>query len=704
MASSGVNVKMGVSGVAQFKQNIQQAKNSLKTLDEQLKLNEKEFKSTGDAQTYMQTKAELLKVKQEEQKAVLANAEKALQDMTDRGVNRASKAFQDMQRQVLQAKGDILDTENAMNGVSDSSESAADGVSEMNAQLKRVGDGVSWQNIHEGLASINQGIKGVIQKAWQMGEALVRSTLGAGAWADELSQTAAQYGIDEETLQRMRKTANLIDTDVDTILNAQQKMSQGIGKRDKEAMGAFAALLGEGYDPTKKAAVDAFWDVGEALMNLDDEYDKQVYAQKLFGKSWKELVPLFKTGRDEYNKTMDSWSVVEKDQIDNLGKMDDAYQKMQGEWETFKMEMLSAFSGPLTEGMETITGLFKELNEYLDTPEGQAMLAQIGETVSSLITDLTEINPEEVVGGVKSVIDGITNSLKWIDEHQNDVKTALGVIGGAFVLLKTAEVATNIGRIVNGFQTLWGGANNKLPSVPGAPTNGGSPTGTGGSPTGTGVGTGVGTTTGGFWAMNGLSALAPLAVFVAGVAPAVIAQTQNERNWAEEKERRLETADKLTGADAAFMTGSAEVMDQIHQWTDDPLQLLMGLQNRGTIEKAKLFNMLVGQSSMGNYATNELLDLWKTGGEGWDQARLTSLLDVISGSYERMVQETGDVTGATEENTKATKEMTDAAKALESLPEDVRKGLSGMTIEVDGQTLGRVVLPYVNAGLGEYVH
>ena len=114
--ASGVNVKMGVSGVAQFKQNINTARQSLKTLDAQLALNEKQFKQTGDAETYMQQKSELLKVKLEEQKAIAANCEKALAEMTSRGVDKASKAFQDMQRQLLQAKGDIIDTENPKQG------------------------------------------------------------------------------------------------------------------------------------------------------------------------------------------------------------------------------------------------------------------------------------------------------------------------------------------------------------------------------------------------------------------------------------------------------------------------------------------------------------------------------------------------------------------------------------------------------------
>ena len=53
MAANGVDVKMGVSGVAQFKQDINAVKQSLKTMDSQLALTEKEFKATGDQEKYL---------------------------------------------------------------------------------------------------------------------------------------------------------------------------------------------------------------------------------------------------------------------------------------------------------------------------------------------------------------------------------------------------------------------------------------------------------------------------------------------------------------------------------------------------------------------------------------------------------------------------------------------------------------------------
>ena len=191
--ANGVNVKMGVSGVAQFKNNMNQAKQTVKTLDAQLALTEKQFKASGDSQEYMAKKTAELQAKLEAQKSVVENAEKALQQMAANGVDRSSTAYQGLYQQMLKAKGEMLDTENAMRGVETASDDAAEGAKGMNDQLAQVGRGVSGQNVTDGLDSITSGMSSVIKKAWQMGQAIVQNTLGAGSWADELATTAAQY-------------------------------------------------------------------------------------------------------------------------------------------------------------------------------------------------------------------------------------------------------------------------------------------------------------------------------------------------------------------------------------------------------------------------------------------------------------------------------------------------------------------------------
>ena len=459
--AGGVNIKMGVSGVNEVKRHMKDVQNSAKTLDAALALNEKQFKATGDSETYMSTKTELLNTKIEQQKSIIHDAETALKQMTDNGVDKASKAFQDMQQQLIKAKGELVDAETAMANISNSADTASVNAGNMSRELQQIGQGVSYQNITDGLDKITTGLGNIIKKAWQAGEALVTATLGAGSWADELKTTSEQYSTPEweitpEDLQRMRKTSAIIDTDVESIIASRKKLLKGMGGEDKDV---FAFLHDNNIATEGRKAEDVFWDVGEAIMAMTNDADQEAAAQKAFGKSWSDLKPLFNAGRESYEEMNKSWNVVTNDQVDNLGKMDDSYQKMQSEWETFQMQVLEAFSGPMTETLNTISGLLGEVNKYLQTPQGKEMLKQMGDTISGLIKDLTEIDPETVVSGLKSVIDGIKGALEWISNPDNQqlVIGGLKAILAGWAGLKLTGGALTVLKLVEGIKSLKGG-------------------------------------------------------------------------------------------------------------------------------------------------------------------------------------------------------------------------------------------------------
>ena len=655
--ATGVNVKMGVSGVGQFKQSMNQAKQAAKTLDAQLALTEKEFKATGDAEAYMTKKTEELKAKLEAQKSVVENAQQALDQMAKNGVDKSSSSYQKLYQEMLKAKGEMLDTQNALNGITDAGDKAADGVSEMNSQLANIGQGISWQNVTEGLGTISAGIGKAITKAWQLGEALVNATLGAGSWADELGETAEKYedtlkafgGGDSatEALQRMRKTARLIDTDVDTILTAQDKLSKNREGKGKEFMGALAYL---GIDPDGMSDLDLFWKAGQAIAKLGDEEDKVSYANQLFGKSWRELMPLFKAGRTEYEKTYDSWNVVEDDQIDALGKMDDQYVKMTEAWETFKMEMLSAFSGPLTEGMTAITGLFEELNKYLDSKEGQAMLKQLGETISGLITDLTQIDPAEVVGGIKTVIEDIVKAFEWIDKHHDDVVTGLTAIAGGFALIKITTLAANIGKFVSGVKGLVGG----------------------GTPTTT---TGTGTATGGFMtgAWNKMTAATANASSViqtaGGLMPVLFDRILNETNFGR-----------------AIRDGGS-IWEGL---TQDVEEARAGIQHNAETFNEDWDNNVLTQIGKNQIMYWDKIQKEQQAASEWTFGDDFSIEDAMAlvNAAEKMDEAASDLTGGTEAQRQSNSEMSEAASGMKGLPaetaEAVRQALNGAQVRIDG--------------------
>ena len=453
MASSGVNVKMGVSGVAQFKQSINQSKQAIKTLDAQLALSEKQFKASGDAESYMAEKSELLKAKLEQQKSIAENAEKALKDMAEKGADRSSKAYQDLYQQMLAAKGAMLDTESEMQGVESAGNEAAEGVEKMNDQLQKVGEGIGWQNVNSALKSITDGMEAAMKKAIELGKVIVKEVLGAGSWADDLHTRATYFGISDEELQKMEKTATLIDTPVDAIINARKKLKKAVAGGNEDI---FEAL---GLDPAAAAnSEDLFWKVGAALMKLGDEYTQEEYAQKMFGRSWNELIPLFEAGRKEYDKLNESWTVVPEENLKKLQEMDDQYQILQNDLETTKNLFLSELAPAVKSVMEVLTGLVGKFNEYLQTENGQQMMESLSKAVSSMFEDLSNIEPEDVMKTITGVLDTIKTSLEWIANNKTVVVDAVKAFIGAWALLEGAKGVTTVLQLINGIKGLTAGS------------------------------------------------------------------------------------------------------------------------------------------------------------------------------------------------------------------------------------------------------
>ena len=145
--ASGLDVKMGVSGLSQFKTDINSAKLSLKTLDEQLTLTEKEYKATGDAETYMKNKTEQLQGKLSAQKQIVDNATKALEAMRQNGVDMSSKAFQGMLQALTKAKGEMIETNMELKNIGSSAGQAKTDAEQMNTELKNIGKDVALQNV-----------------------------------------------------------------------------------------------------------------------------------------------------------------------------------------------------------------------------------------------------------------------------------------------------------------------------------------------------------------------------------------------------------------------------------------------------------------------------------------------------------------------------------------------------------------------------
>lgn len=416
------NVKLGVD-ISAFKQGIKDAQANVKALGAELERNEAQFRATGDAEQYMTDKARLLKMQMSAQKTEIANLEKALDAMKSKGVAPTSAAYMNMQRQLSNAQTSLLKMGVELNNVATGEQKAATEADKMNGSLKNIGKGVAWENVTDGIGKITKTLENGARAAINFGKKIAQNAMGSAEWADDVLTRAMQNGVDAETIQRMDNVAAFIDTDTDVILNARDRLEKGLGKGTTSTLDALAFLgITDLSDPGK-----VFWEAGEALMALTDSTEQEAKANDLFGKSWKELVPLFTAGEEEYNRLMDAQKVLTNEQVQSLGDVDDAYQKLMQQIELAKNQFWA-------DNAETITGF-----------------------------------------------------MQWIVDNSEAVKAGLIAIGTGFGALKVAETAANIAKVVDGFKqlgwiggggasggggTVWGSIAGKLAGAGGAGAGG----------------------------------------------------------------------------------------------------------------------------------------------------------------------------------------------------------------------------------------
>jgi hypothetical protein len=388
---------MSVTGLSEYKKAMNDAKAAVKTLDAELKLNEAQYKANGDAEQYMTNKSALLKNQIDQQTKVVQNAEAALKQMEQQGT-RSGTGYEKMRQQVYNSTQKLVEMRTELQQV-ESGAKAAD------TELGKIGKGVSWENVTSGIKDITKQLESGARAAINFGKRIARSAMDSTGWADDILTRASQYGVDTETLQKMDRVAEYIDTDVDAIITARDRMS-----RNRESLSDLLGITADGRDVN-----DVFWEAGEAIMNLGDGFDKSEYAQKIFGRSWRELLPLFTAGREEYESMMESQNVLTDEQVRKLGEADDAFKSVQQQAEMIKNQF------------------------WADNA------------------------------------DKITKLLQWLIDNQDAVVGAVTAIGGAFALIKIGEFALNLGKVVEGFKTLGllgGTGTTGAPVVTATPTGG----------------------------------------------------------------------------------------------------------------------------------------------------------------------------------------------------------------------------------------
>lgn len=476
----GVNVKMGVD-LGEFDSKIKEGQMILRGLNAEMKATESEFKKTGNSTEMLEKKTKTLNSQLQIQKGIADQAKKALKEMDKEGVQPNDKDYQRLYTTLMNAQAGMYEAEAALKALGQGAEQAAGKADTLTKSVNGISKKISLEQVMKGVNAISTGLENAASKAKALGEQIWNAVMDRAKWADDTATMAQMYGIDVEKFQKMQKlVTNGMDTSVEAMLKSQDKLKKGIGDGNKAVIEAFDQLgirfktyqkTATGQQLMPRDSVELFWEAGQAIMNLGNEYDKESKAQALFGRSWKELSDLFKNYKtvEDYNKALDKQNVVSEESVNQLVELNDKVGELKGNFDTLQSEVLGGLAPALTGASDALNGLLTSLLEYLKTDDGQKLLNDLGTAVTGLFEDLSKIDPQKVIDGFTGVFNTVIGSFQWMVDNKETLEGLLAGILAVWAATKITGSALEVVNMINGIKGLtaasgaaagasWGGA------------------------------------------------------------------------------------------------------------------------------------------------------------------------------------------------------------------------------------------------------
>ena len=460
-----VNMKLGID-VSAFKSGITQANAQLKTFDAELKFAETTLKKTGDAEAALSQKTESLNKKLNVQKDVVKQYEKALEDMRKNNVDPMSASYQKMAAAMLNAQSAANETEIQLRELNSTQQVTATTADKLTQSMNGIDKKISLEQVRSGIKSITDGLERAAEKAIQFGEKLFSVIMESAQQADDIGTMAERLGLTEKEIQQINYNAERFEVTAEQLGTTWKKVKKNMASDNKEIVEGFAELGVQTHQiiPSKYENIigeardykDVFWETGEALLKMTDASKQEALAQKLLGRSWDELLPLFKKGREVYEEALEKAPTASAEAIENLADLNARMAELEASWNTLKLEALGKIAPALEKGANAIANLLDKVTVYLQTDAGQELLERLGTAVSGLFDDLSKISPEDVVNNVTSVLTGLTSGLEWLSKNWESVKNALIWIVGGWATLEIGGGILDIVKVVGGLAELTG--------------------------------------------------------------------------------------------------------------------------------------------------------------------------------------------------------------------------------------------------------
>ena len=475
MANKEIKHTIRLDGEKEYSAAIRDAQRNLRTLRSELKAETAELGANATAQQKNEARSKSLKAQIAEQEKVVETLKKALAEAKkDYGdnedvVQKWEQKLNEARTTLANMQNGLADTENAMRGVSGAT---AEGVTATKSfadaldSIASVGESVSGaiEDIFTGLIGT---VRDVVVDLWDLiGETAAK----ANNWTD----IAGYWGTEPVEVQKWDHAVRSTSKD---FADFQTMISRfALGGKEKQ----ITEMLG-----ISDVNYESQWDYAIACMEqisrmtkdgtLPDNFWEEIFGEKKATKAmniindWDSI----QQNLAEFDPENGGFGLNEEQTAAmNQYKMD--MDELVVKWEALKDSVAAGLGVIAADLLVNVSGGLDALNDYLNADteeERQAAIQKLETNVRELFEKVAaaieaglevlaqvgsdlQNSDDPIVQAIGNILTGITDALQWLVRHDKEVVAALRAIFGTWLTAKLATIAGKLASIVADIQTI----------------------------------------------------------------------------------------------------------------------------------------------------------------------------------------------------------------------------------------------------------
>lgn len=453
MATRKVNTEFTVTGEEKLRRAITEINNGAKVLKSEMNKLTAEYDGNTDSAEFLTQKYDILerqmltqKDKVEALKQAVADSAEAYGEADSRTqnwiirLNNAEAALANIYGEMGRTQTAIENMDKSLDEVSDSTGSAAEGVTSLGDVLDTVADklgiklpdGISkftggLGKIPASTAAAAAGIAAVVAIVIKLEKKLMDVTKETAAAAKELEALSLQTSVSTTDLQAFQYAEDFIgvssDQLADSLKDLTTKMSDA-ANGNEETAAKFDQLGVSIYDAqgNLRSSYDVFLDVIDGLGEMSNQAERDALAMELINESAQKLNPLIEQGSGSLKKyaaeAENVGYILSNDQLKALTAVDEAQNRLLKSQEAVSKQISAEYAPYMSDALNETRELIEKVGTALIDSGAVDAFGSILDSAVSLLEPLGDL-VSDLLPPLGVLLQGVAGTIAWIADTIN---------------------------------------------------------------------------------------------------------------------------------------------------------------------------------------------------------------------------------------------------------------------------------------------